>query len=173
MTFDKVTITIMALTVFIASTVSAAPLDKIRFIKIAPQDEKAVIMSADGKLMIIKPGDVIGETVTVKEITTGRVVLEEKTDKGPETVIIRVENGKHRIERIRKQAEARPLPVSSLSSAAKPDSASKLQAQGTVLEKGQKQGVPSVKTPNNGANDGKTHTDKAQGSCSSCGANKK
>jgi hypothetical protein len=35
---------------------------------------------------------VIGDTVTVKEITTGRVVLEENTDNGLETVVVKVES---------------------------------------------------------------------------------
>lgn len=93
----------------LASTALAAPLDKIQFIKIAPKDEKAVIKGADGKLQVIKPGDVIGETVTVKEIATGRIVLEEKTNKGPETIIVRMLNDKAKIERLSKTPERRPL----------------------------------------------------------------
>jgi len=79
--------------------VSAAPLDKVQFIKIAPRDQKAVIKTADGKLQVIKPSDLIGDTVTVKEIATGRIVLEEKTDKGLETVIVRMVNDKARNKR--------------------------------------------------------------------------
>lgn len=94
---------------FITATTFAAPLDKVQFIKIAPKDEKAVIKTADGKLRVIKPGDVIGETVTVKEIAAGRIVLEEKTDRGPETVIVRLENGTQRIERLSRTPESRPV----------------------------------------------------------------
>ena len=94
-----------------AALAFAAPLDKIQFIKIAPKDEKAVIKTADGKLQVIKPGDVIGETVTVKEIAPGRIVLEEKTDKGPETVIVRLDGGRTRIERLSRTPERRPLLV--------------------------------------------------------------
>jgi hypothetical protein len=90
---------------------AAGHIDKVRFIKIAPKDEKAVIMGEGGKLRVIRPGDLIGDSVTVREIAPGRIVLEEKSAKGPETVIVRVENGKQRIERIRKQAEGRPAPV--------------------------------------------------------------
>lgn len=89
--------------------VLGAPLDKVQFIKIAPKDEKAVIKGADGKLAVIKPGDLIGETVTVKEIATGRIVLEEKTDRGPETVIVRMANDKAKIERLSRTPESRPL----------------------------------------------------------------
>ena len=56
----------------LTGTAFAASLDKVQFIKIAPQDQKAVIKAADGKLRVIKPGDLIGETVTVKEIATGK-----------------------------------------------------------------------------------------------------
>lgn len=96
---------------FLASTAFAAPLDKVQFIKIAPKDEKAVIKAADGKLQVIKPGDVIGEGVTVKEIATGRIVLEEKTDKGPETIIVRMVNDKAKIERFSRTPERRSLLV--------------------------------------------------------------
>lgn len=89
--------------------VSAASHDNIQFIKIAPQDEKAVIKGADGKLQVIKPGDVIGENLAVKEIAPGRIVLEEKTDKGLETIIVRMANDKAMIERLRKLPDAKPV----------------------------------------------------------------
>jgi hypothetical protein len=88
--------------------VSAASLDKIQFIKIAPQDAKAVMKRADGKLAVIKQGDAIAEGVMVKEIAAGRIVLEENTDRGPETVIVRLDNGRQRIERLRKLPENTP-----------------------------------------------------------------
>jgi len=94
---------------FVTGTAVAGSLDKVQFIKIAPKDEKAVIKAADGKLQVIKPGDVIGESVTVKEIATGRIVLEEKTDKGLETVIVRMVNDKAKIERLSRTPESRPV----------------------------------------------------------------
>jgi len=100
---------IFATVSLLTSRAFAAQLDKVQFIKIAPQDQKAVIKAADGKLQVIKPGDVIGETVTVKEIATGRIVLEEKTDKGLETIIVRMVNDKAKIERLSKTPERRPV----------------------------------------------------------------
>lgn len=96
-------------TLFVAGNAVAGSLDKVQFIKIAPKDEKAVIKGADGTLRVIKPGDLIGESVTVKEIATGRIVLEEQTDKGPETIIVRMANDKARIERLSRTPESRPL----------------------------------------------------------------
>lgn len=87
----------------------AASLDNIQFIKIAPQDAKAVMKRAYGKLVVIKPGDAMAEGVTVKEISAGRIVLEEMTEKGPETVIVRLENGRQRIERLQKLPEKAPV----------------------------------------------------------------
>ena len=95
----------------ISNPVYAATLDRIQYIKIAPQDARAVIKGADGKLAVIKPGDAIAEGVTVKEIAAGRIVLEEKTDRGLETVIVRMVNDKSSIERLRKLPENRPVPV--------------------------------------------------------------
>ncbi len=92
-----------------AAAVSAAPFDKIQFIKISPQDSKAVIKAADGKLQVVKPGDVIADNTTIKEIVPGRIVLEEKTGHGMETIIVRMDNGKTRIERLRKQPDKGPM----------------------------------------------------------------
>lgn len=101
----------VSLCLSVSSLVGAASLDKIQFIKIASQDQKAVIKTADGKLQVIKPGDLIGETVTVKEIAPGRIVLEEKTDRGVETIIVRMVNDKARIERLSRTPESKPVLV--------------------------------------------------------------
>lgn len=100
--------------------VFAGSWNKVQFIKISPQDSKAVIESADGKLRVVKPGDAISKTATVTEIAPGRVVLEEKTDKGLETIIIRIENGKSRLERLRQKPEIHPLLVAPGNSGKKP-----------------------------------------------------
>lgn len=94
-----------------ATTVFAAPLDKIQFIKVSAQDSKAVIRGADGKMQVIKPGDTVVENVTVKEIIPGRIILEEKTSKSLDTLIVRVDGGKTRIERLRRQPDAGPTLV--------------------------------------------------------------
>lgn len=98
-------VSILFLASLFATTAFASPLDKIQFIKISPQESKAVIKAADGKLQVGKPGDTIADNITIKEIAPGRVVLEEKTERGMETIIVRLENGKSRIEHIRKQPD--------------------------------------------------------------------
>ncbi len=127
---------ICVLLIFVFSiSAYAETLEEIRVIKISPQDERAVIKTSDRKLQIIKVGDVIRvensyqhsavsgqersaqrsdvsiqhSVLRVIEITTGRVVFEGMTDMGVETVIIRVEDGKQRVERIRKAGEEQPL----------------------------------------------------------------
>jgi hypothetical protein len=107
---------VLQVTLFLAAALlgtvaSAASLDNIQFIKVAAQDSRAVIKGADGKLRVIKPGDAISEGVIVKEIAPGRILLEEKTDSGPETVIVRIANDKTTIERRRKLPEHIPLLV--------------------------------------------------------------
>lgn len=111
------TVNSIILLVMFAGIALADSIDKIQFIKIAPKDSKAVIKGTDGKLLVIKPGDAIGEGLTVKEIATGRIVLEEKTNNGTETVLVRMENGKFRLERMRKEPENRPrllVPITNL-----------------------------------------------------------
>jgi len=100
----------------LATTVFAAPLDKIQFIKISPQESKAVIRAADGKMQVIKPGDTVVENITVKEIIPGRVILEKNTPNGIETLIVRMDNGKTRIERMHRQPDKGTMPVAPASS---------------------------------------------------------
>ena len=84
----------------------ASDVDSIQLLRISSQDERATIKSLDGKMRIIKVGDLLGEKSKVTEITEGRIVIEEITDKGIETVVIRVVNGKQRVERISKIGDA-------------------------------------------------------------------
>ena len=104
------TLTVVVLSLGVGSPF-AASLDKIQFLKIAPQDARAVMKGADGKLVVIKPGDEIAEGVNVKEIAAGRIVLEEYAGEGPETVIVRFENGRQRFERLQKLPEKAPVIV--------------------------------------------------------------
>ena len=86
--------------------------DTIHILKISPEEEKAVIKTPDGDMLIIKAGDILQSLesqstrveLKVVEIAEGRVVLEEKTEKGNDTIIVRVEDGKQRMERISKSA---------------------------------------------------------------------
>jgi hypothetical protein len=84
-------------------------IDSIQVLKIAAQDERAVIRTPDGKMQIIKAGDSIGDYAKVTEIARGRVVIEEKKGKDIEKVIIRLENGRQRMERIKRTGEKQPL----------------------------------------------------------------
>jgi hypothetical protein len=68
-----------------------------------------MIRLPDGRMHILKVGDLVGKNGKVTEIVEGRIVIEQKTDKGIETVIIRFENGKQKIERIRKAGDKQPV----------------------------------------------------------------
>ena len=83
----------------------AASLDTIQVLKISPQDQRAVVKTPDGTMQIIKPGDMVGNDSKVVEVTAGRVMFEEKTGSEKETVIIRLEDGKQQVERIKKAPE--------------------------------------------------------------------
>lgn len=82
--------------------------DSIHLLKISPQDERAVVKMEDGSTRIIKLGDVIGKNGKIIEITAGRVVIEEQTERGIETVIIRLEDGRQKIERISRMPDRQP-----------------------------------------------------------------
>jgi hypothetical protein len=102
----------------ISTSVAAGVIDTIQVLKISPQDERAVIKTHDGNMQVVKVGDVLSDLQSagqknnearVVEITTGRVVIEGMTQTGKETVIIRLEDGKQRMERIRKEPDSRPV----------------------------------------------------------------
>ena len=84
-------------------------LESVQVMRIVPQDGKALIQVPGGKPRIIRSGDLIGEKSRVAEIAEGRIVIEERTATGIETVIIRVEGKKQRVERIKKVEEQPPV----------------------------------------------------------------
>ncbi len=96
---------------FVASAEQGLPamsVSDLKIIKISARDERAVVKIRDGTLRVIKVGDAIGTQAKVMAIATGRVVIQEVTPRGMETVIIRLENGEQRVERIRKVRAAQP-----------------------------------------------------------------
>ncbi|MDX1764110.1 MAG: hypothetical protein R3231_07305 [bacterium] len=86
----------------------AASLEDLRIIKISPADQTAVVMMYD-EMRVLRVGDRIDEDSTVQQITEGRMVFDVKTDAGIETVILRIENGKQAIQRIRKTHQKTPI----------------------------------------------------------------
>lgn len=92
----------------LCSHASAGGIEDIRVLKISPEDGRAVVRTADGKMKVIKVGDSIAKQTVVIEIAQERVVLKEQKDNEPETVIIRLENGVQRVERLKKAGEQRP-----------------------------------------------------------------
>jgi hypothetical protein len=107
--------TILALMILVFLVTSARgqaqqiTLESIQILRILDQEEKAMIKLPDGKMHILKVGDLVGKKGKIVEIVEGRIVIEERTDKGSETVIIRFENGKQKIERIRKVGDRQPV----------------------------------------------------------------
>jgi len=109
----RFSILILATFIFAASVgepkAQEVTVESIHILRIIEQDEKAMIKVPDGRMQILKVGDSVGRNGKVIEIVEGRIVIEEEIDKGVETVIIRFENGKQRVERIRKIGEQPPV----------------------------------------------------------------
>ncbi len=106
-TIISLLISAMAIPALVAATEPAQQIsaDMIQVLKIAAQDERAVIKTLDGKMQIIKIGDPIGDRGKVLEIAADRIVIEEKKNTVTEKVIIRLVNGKQKVERLRKTGE--------------------------------------------------------------------
>ena len=94
-----------------ASKEPAKPIsaDSIQVLKIAAKDERAVIKTPEGKTRVIKPGDTLGASGKIIEIAADRVVIEEKAGKEIEKIIIRLIEGKQKVERMRKTAVQSPV----------------------------------------------------------------
>jgi hypothetical protein len=83
--------------------------DSIQVIKIAPQDKRAIIKTSDGIMRIIQAGETLqAENKTasipglrVDDISTDRIVIQEKKANGTSTVNIILQNGNQRIERVK------------------------------------------------------------------------
>lgn len=83
--------------------------DDMQVIKISPQDEWAIVKTKAGEKMVIKAGGPVGDNGEVIEITEGRVVIEQRTERNIETIIIRDENGKQKVERIKRVGDRQPI----------------------------------------------------------------
>lgn len=83
--------------------------EEIKLLKISPGDKRAIVKTSSGALEVIKVGDSLGEMSRVVEIVEGRIVIETQGERGSEQVIIRLENGSQRIERIHKVGDESPL----------------------------------------------------------------
>jgi hypothetical protein len=112
---NKIKFVFLALMVLIslaASVIGQAQeitVESINILRIVEQEEKAMTKLPDGRMHILKVGDSIGKNGKVTEIVEDRIVIEEKTERGVETVIIRFADGKQRIERIRKVGDKQPV----------------------------------------------------------------
>ena len=94
--------------ILFCSAVFAAGVGDIHVLKISAQDQRAVVKMPGGKMEIVKVGDALGNNAKIVEISDGRVVLEEGKGAETETVIIRLENGKQKVERVKKGAQPGP-----------------------------------------------------------------
>lgn len=91
---------------FAQEPLESIPIESVQLLKISGSDERAVIKTPDGKLVVIKVGDAIGnQNGKITEIAAGRIVVEEKVGREIETIIFRLDEGKQRIERIKRFGE--------------------------------------------------------------------
>lgn len=76
--------------------------EEFRIVKLSGKDSTAVIKSSENRLRIIKVDDIVDAYGKVTEIASNRIVFESQGKLGTETIIIKIIDGKQRIERIRK-----------------------------------------------------------------------
>lgn len=99
------TLLIITIIFLITCTAFAGTFADYRLLKISAPDQRAVVKTSQGKLQVIGVGVEI-DNMQVSEIAEGRVVL---TGKNLETVIVRLENGRQRIETYQRLADQAPI----------------------------------------------------------------
>lgn len=93
-------LTVLSLALFSTKTLAAGVV-RIQVLKISAQDQKAVVKTPEGTLKLVGLGDFIGGDARIIEIAEGRVVLEQPGEYGLEQIIVRLENGKQKIDMMR------------------------------------------------------------------------
>lgn len=96
-----------------AEPVKNLSVDSMQVLKISGYDQRAVVKTPEGRMAVLKAGDVLWsadktQSLRIIEITSGRIVLEEKKNDEVEKVIIRMTDGKQTLERI-KRTRVEPL----------------------------------------------------------------
>lgn len=109
----KILVIVICLILITLNAFAESP-DEIKVLKISPQNEEAIVQTPHGKTQAIKVGDLIEDYGKVTEIEEGRLVIEKKSRGNIETIIIRVENGEQRIERISKMPDKPPMLIQKL-----------------------------------------------------------
>jgi len=88
--------------------IHAQSIDNLKIIKLSPSEGEAVISLDAGKISTIHIGDMVNDNFKLTDLSENWTVLDNtKSDIG-EKIIIRMENGKQRIERLTVLPEPSP-----------------------------------------------------------------
>ena len=78
----------------------AQPIDSVRIVKLSPNDNTAVIKFDTAEMKIIRLGDIIFDAFKLTELSETRAVFDNIGSKIGERIIIRMENGEQKMERL-------------------------------------------------------------------------
>jgi ribosomal protein S4E len=92
---------------FIAAGTFAGTGESVNVLKISSQDQRAVIKQSDGTMRIVKVGDAVGDYGTITEIAPGRIVFDNETER----IVIHLEKGEQRVERLKRSTAKQPVLV--------------------------------------------------------------
>ncbi|MBE0599474.1 MAG: hypothetical protein IH614_19720 [Desulfuromonadales bacterium] len=85
-----------------ANSLRATDLDHLVFLKVAPEERLTVIKLPEGEMRLLGVGDQVTADLKIVDMAPGQVVLEGPGAFGPETIIVRLENGKQTIDRMQR-----------------------------------------------------------------------
>ena len=84
----------------ITASAYAQSIDSIRIIKLSPAEDTLVIKLDDSEMKIIRVGDIILDAFKLAELSENRAVFDNIRSKIGERIIIRMENGEQKMERL-------------------------------------------------------------------------
>jgi len=98
--YQKIFVLVLAAILFTATFAIAVPMEKYQFLTISSEDQKAVVKTPEGDMVLVGPGDLVGDA-RISDITDGRVVLKREGDGAGETLIVSLEKEGQRIDRMK------------------------------------------------------------------------
>ena len=84
----------------ITASAYAQSIDSIRIIKLSPTEDSLVIKLDNSEMKIIRVGDIILDAFKLAELSENRAVFDNIRSKIGEKIIIRVEDGEQKMERL-------------------------------------------------------------------------
>ena len=94
---------VLILVLALAASGWTANLDGLVFLKVAPEERLTVVKLPEGEMRLLGVGDQVTDELRIVEVGPDQVVLEGPGAFGPETILVRLKNGRQTIDRVQRR----------------------------------------------------------------------